>query len=166
MLAMDVSLSMGAKDVDPQPAHRRTARGQDVRQEYPADTRIGIVAFGATASLDAIADPESRGSHRGHRPFPACSAGPRHRQPPLRQPRDTLFPDAGIDLESLVFKGGLTRYAPAPAPGPKPAVEKKEFKPVSPASCTSAVIILLSDGRRTTGSDPPRRRENGGRCAA
>jgi Ca-activated chloride channel family protein len=153
MLAMDVSLSMGAKDVDPNRLTAAQLAAKSFVEEYPADTRIGIVAFGATASLvqtptqnreDLLAAIDrfqlQRGTATGSALYVALA---------------TLFPDAGIDLESLVFKGGLQRYAtPAPRPDPKPAAEKKEFKPVQPGSYTSAAIILLSDGRRTTGPDP------------
>jgi Ca-activated chloride channel family protein len=46
----------------------------------------------------------------------------------------TLFPDAGIDLESLVFKGGLTRYRRArPRQEPKPPSRKRNSSPSSPA---------------------------------
>jgi len=153
MLAMDVSLSMGAKDVDPNRLTAAQAAAKSFVEDYPADTRIGIVAFGATASLvqtptqnreDLLAAIErfqlQRGTATGSALYVALA---------------TLFPDAGIDLESLVFKGGLGRYgAPASRPEVKPKVETKEFKPVPPGSYTSAVIILLSDGRRTTGPDP------------
>jgi len=152
MLAMDVSLSMGAKDVDPNRLTAAQLAAKSFVEEYPADTRIGIVAFGATASLvqspthnreDLLAAIDrfqlQRGTATGSALYVALA---------------TLFPDAGIDLESLVFKGGLTRQsAPLVRPETKPA-EKKEFKPVPPGSYTSAVIILLSDGRRTTGPDP------------
>jgi Ca-activated chloride channel family protein len=153
MLAMDVSLSMGAKDVDPNRLTAAQLAAKSFVEEYPADTRIGIVAFGATASLvqtptqnreDLLAAIDrfqlQRGTATGSALYVALA---------------TLFPDAGIDLESLVFKGGLQRYAtPGPRQDPKPAAEKKEFKPVQPGSYTSAAIILLSDGRRTTGPDP------------
>src|SRR5205814_9415343 len=67
----------------------------------------------------------------------------------------TLFPDADIDLESLVFKGGLSRGGErGKALDKAPRTEKKVFKPVAPGSYTSGVIVLLSDGRRTTGPDP------------
>jgi len=152
MLAMDVSLSMGAKDVDPNRLTAAQLAAKSFVEEYPADTRIGIVAFGATASLvqspthnreDLLAAIDrfqlQRGTATGSALYVALA---------------TLFPDAGIDLESLVFKGGLTRQsAPLVRPETKSA-EKKEFKPVPPGSYTSAVIILLSDGRRTTGPDP------------
>src|SRR5207244_11295258 len=66
----------------------------------------------------------------------------------------TLFPDADIDLESLVFAGGLTRNGARSAKVDKAKSEKKQFAPVAPGSYTSGAIILLSDGRRTTGPDP------------
>jgi Ca-activated chloride channel family protein len=161
MLAMDVSLSMGAKDVDPNRLTAAQAAAKAFVEEYPADTRIGIVSFGATASLvqtptqnreDLLAAIErfqlQRGTATGSALYVSLA---------------TLFPDAGIDLESLVFKGGLTRYGGRGGrPEVKPLEEKKEakkepkkeFTPVPPGSYTSAVIILLSDGRRTTGPDP------------
>jgi len=154
VLAMDVSLSMGAKDVDPNRLTAAQAAAKTFVEEYPSDTRIGIVAFGATASLvqtptqnreDLLAAIErfqlQRGTATGSALYVALA---------------TLFPDAGIDLESLVFKGGLTRYAaPVARPEVKPKTpEEKAFKPVAPGSYGSAVIILLSDGRRTTGPDP------------
>lgn len=154
MLAMDVSLSMGAKDVDPDRLTAAQVAARSFVEEYPGDTRIGIVAFGATASLvqtptrnreDLLAAIDrfqlQRGTATGSALYVALA---------------TLFPDAGIDLESLVFKGGLTRYgAPTARPEVRPTTpEAKAFKPVAPGSYTSAVIILLSDGRRTTGPDP------------
>lgn len=153
ILAMDVSLSMGAKDVEPNRITAAQAAARAFVEEYPPQTRIGIVAFGATASLvqtptqnreDLVAAIDrfqlQRGTATGSALYVSLA---------------TLFPDAGIDLESLVFKGGLSRNAAPPrrvdAP---PKTEKKDSKPVTPGSYTSAVIILLSDGRRTTGPDP------------
>lgn len=153
MLAMDVSLSMGARDIDP---NRLTAAQQAARsfvEERPEDVDVGIVAFGATASLvqpptrskeDLIAAIDrfelQRGTATGSALYVALQ---------------TIFPDAGIDLEQLVFKGGLVpntsgRGRSLDSP-PQPA---KEFKPVPPGSYPSAVVILMSDGRRTTGPDP------------
>jgi Ca-activated chloride channel homolog len=153
ILVMDVSLSMGARDVDPNRITAAQAAAKAFVEDHPKDVRIGIVAFGATASLvqpptqnqeDLLAAIDrfqlQRGTATGSALYVALQ---------------TLFPDAGIDLESLVFKGGLYGN---PARGrsldAKPKPEKKEFKPVAPGSYTSAVIILLSDGRRTTGPDP------------
>jgi len=68
----------------------------------------------------------------------------------------TIFPDAGIDLEAVIF-GSSSPYARRGVsldPPPKPKAPKKEFIPVPPGSYASAAVILLSDGRRTTGPDP------------
>ena len=155
VLAIDVSLSMGAKDVDPNRLTAAQAAAKAFVEESSPETRIGIVAFGATASLvqpptqnreDLVAAIQrfqlQRGTATGSALYVAIA---------------TLFPDAGIDLESLVFKGGLSRNA-TPASRPeaktKAKTENKETKPIAPGSYTSGVIILLSDGRRTTGPDP------------
>jgi Ca-activated chloride channel homolog len=62
----------------------------------------------------------------------------------------TLFPDAGIDLESM--QSGRERQRGASIDNEKKA--KKEFTPVAPGSYPSAAIIMLTDGQRTTGVDP------------
>ena len=153
ILAMDVSLSMSARDVEPNRLTAAQTAAKAFVQDRPDDVDIGIVAFGATASLvqpptrnrdDLLAAIErfqlQRGTATGSALYVALQ---------------TLFPDAGIDLEALVFKGGLSpngaRGRPLEA---APKTEKKAFKPVAPGSYTSGVIILLSDGRRTTGPDP------------
>jgi Ca-activated chloride channel family protein len=153
ILAMDVSLSMSARDVEPNRLTAAQTAAKAFVQDRPEDVDIGIVAFGATASLvqpptrnrdDLLAAIErfqlQRGTATGSALYVALQ---------------TLFPDAGIDLEALVFKGGLSpngaRGRPLEA---APKTEKKAFKPVAPGSYTSGVIILLSDGRRTTGPDP------------
>jgi Ca-activated chloride channel homolog len=153
VLAMDVSLSMGARDVDPNRLTAAQVAAKSFVEDCPDDIVIGIVAFGGTAALvqpptrsrdDLLAAIDrftlQRGTATGSALYVALQ---------------TLFPDAGIDLEELVFKGGLVpnggrgRSLDAPA---KP--EKKAFKPVAPGSYTSGVIVLMSDGRRTTGPDP------------
>jgi Ca-activated chloride channel family protein len=153
VLAMDVSLSMGARDVDPNRIIAAQAAARSFVEDCPDDLLIGIVAFGGTAALvqpptrnrdDLLAAIDrfelQRGTATGSALYVALQ---------------TLFPDAGIDLEELIFKGGLVpngaRGRSLDAP-PKP--EKKALKPVAPGSYTSGVIILMSDGRRTTGPDP------------
>jgi len=153
VLVMDVSLSMGATDVDPNRMTAAQAAAKSFIEEHPPDVRIGIVAFGATASLvqpptqnreDLLAAIDrfqlQRGTATGSALYVALA---------------TLFPDAGIDLESLVFNGGLSRNnTRGNRIDTTPKAEKKEFKPVAPGSYTSGAIILLSDGRRTTGPNP------------
>jgi len=63
----------------------------------------------------------------------------------------TLFPDEGIDLESMVLGSRQSWRTNKP---PEKKAEKKEVKSVPPGSNTSSAIVLLTDGRRTTGPDP------------
>jgi Ca-activated chloride channel family protein len=154
ILAIDVSLSMGATDVDPNRMTAAQIAAKSFVEERPPNARIGIVAFGGNAALvqpptddkekllEAIDRFElQRGTATGSALYVALA---------------TLFPDAGIDLDSLTFPGGFyggagraRRLEPA-----KPKAEPKPFKPVAPGSNTNSVIILMSDGRRTTGPDP------------
>jgi Ca-activated chloride channel family protein len=153
VLAMDVSLSMGARDVDPNRLTAAQAAAKSFVDERPDDIDIAIVAFGGTAALvqpptrsreDLLAAIErfqlQRGTATGSALYVALQ---------------TLFPDAGIDLESLVFRGGLLPNAGrGRSLDAQPKPEKKPLRPVAPGSYKSGVIILMSDGRRTTGPDP------------
>jgi Ca-activated chloride channel family protein len=125
MLAMDVSLSMGAKDVDP---NRLTARRSPRRRSsrtIPRKRRIGIVAFGATGFARAVPDAQPRGSDAAIDRFQlqrGTATGSA-----LYVALATLFPRCGIDLESLVFKGGLSRPSqPLARPEPKAPDAEKE----------------------------------------
>ncbi|MDQ2916897.1 MAG: VWA domain-containing protein [Casimicrobiaceae bacterium] len=153
ILVIDVSLSMGATDVDPNRITAAQAAAKAFVEERPPNARIGIVAFGANAALvqPPTEDKESllaaidrfelqRGTATGSALYVALA---------------TLFPDAGIDLESLTFPGGFYGGAGrARRLDPKSKPEPKAFTPVPPGSNTTSVIILMSDGRRTTGPDP------------
>jgi Ca-activated chloride channel homolog len=153
IMAMDVSLSMGAQDVDPNRITAAQIAAKQFVEQRPADVRIGIVAFGATATLvqpptqnqeDLLAAIDRFQLQRGTATGSA-----------LYVSLQTLFPDADIDLESLVFNGGLrSNGARGRALDAQPKTTKKALTPVPPGSYPSAVIVLLSDGRRTTGPDP------------
>ena len=56
----------------------------------------------------------------------------------------TIFPDAGIDVSSLIYGRNAPRGMPLDQAG---KADKPEFKPVPPGSYTSAAIILLTDGQ-------------------
>ena len=153
ILAIDVSLSMGATDVDPNRLTAAQVAAKAFVDERPANARIGIVAFGGNAALvQAPTDDKGklleaidrfelqRGTATGSALYVALA---------------TLFPDAGIDIEALTFPGGF--YTPSSRGRRVEPVRKadaKPFTPVPPGSNTNQVIILMSDGRRTTGPDP------------
>jgi Ca-activated chloride channel family protein len=156
VLAMDVSLSMRATDVQP---NRITAAQEAAREfvkQIPSNVKVGIVAFGGTAAVvqnpthDREALVEAIDRFQLQRGTATGSA--------LLLSLATLFPDHGIDLEQHIFGRNFgSRDANAnrnvPIDRPK-AVEKKEWTPVPPGSYSNGAIILLSDGRRTTGPDP------------
>jgi Ca-activated chloride channel family protein len=161
MLAVDVSLSMRANDVEP----TRILAAQDAARafigEQPPNVKIGIVAFGGTASLvqaptsdrdELIAAVDRFQLQRATATGSAIAVA-----------LSTLFPNDGIDLQSMVFGKDFARHGqPADrsgSAGPRPLqpaqpAQRRDFQPVPPGSYESAVIILLSDGRRTTGPDP------------
>jgi Ca-activated chloride channel family protein len=155
VLAMDVSRSMRATDVEPNRLSASQAAAKSFIEDMPRNVRIGIVSFAGTASVvqtptdnrdDLIAAIDRFQLQRGT----ATGSG-------IILSLSVLFPDAGIDLESAVFDRAFSRWGGGAAPIDRPRrdkPEKKDFKPVAPGSYTSGLIILLSDGRRTTGPDP------------
>ena len=155
ILAMDVSRSMRAADVQP---NRLTAAQAAARRSSKTSR-----ATCGSASCRSPAPPRSC-SRRRENGRPAC--GDRSLPAAARDGNGSgllvslaqLLPDAGIDLESLVFDSAFSRYGGGAASLDKPRRDKnapkKEHVAVAPGSFTSGAIILLSDGRRTTGPDP------------
>jgi Ca-activated chloride channel homolog len=148
ILAMDVSGSMRAKDVEP----NRLVAAQQAAKAFVADlprgVRVGVVSFAGTAAVvqpptqnreDILAAIDRFQLQRGT----AIGSG-------IILSLATIFPDAGIDVSDSIYGRDARRSLPLD-PGRKP--EKNEFTPVPPGSYTSAAIILLTDGQRTTGPD-------------
>jgi len=148
ILAMDVSGSMRATDVQPNRLAASQAAAKAFVAEQPSTTRIGVVEFAATASLvqtptrnreDIIASIDRFQLQRGT----AIGSG-------IIVSLATLFPDAGIDVSKLIYGREARRFIPR---NQAREAEKKDFKPVPPGSYNSGAIILLTDGQRTTGPD-------------
>ncbi|HKW79700.1 MAG TPA: VWA domain-containing protein [Casimicrobiaceae bacterium] len=153
ILAIDVSLSMRASDVKPSRMVAAQTAAKAFVQEQPADVRVGIVSFAGTASVvqppthnrDDLIAAIDRFELQRHT---AIGSG-------IIVSLATLFPEEGIDLESLLFGPSSTglpmgKSLDRPAGGDG---ARKPFKPVPPGSNGSSAIILLTDGRRTTGPD-------------
>jgi Ca-activated chloride channel homolog len=152
VLAIDVSLSMRLTDVEPS----RIAAAQEAAKTFvaaqPPDVRIGIVSFAGTALLvqsptqnrDELIGAIERLDLQRHT---AIGSG-------LIMALATIFPDAGIDLETMIFGAGSRDAKRGVALENAGKTDPKPFTPVPPGSYASAAIILLSDGRRTTGPDP------------
>jgi len=144
ILAMDISGSMRATDVEP---NRLVAAQNAAKQfvaEQPENVRIGVVAFAGTATVaqaptrnreDVVAAIDRFQLQRAT----AIGSG-------IIVSLAAIFPDQGIDVGTLTYGAETPRRGEKTAP-PQPP------NPVAPGSYSSAVIILLTDGQRTTGPD-------------
>jgi Ca-activated chloride channel family protein len=143
ILAMDISGSMRATDVEP---NRLVAAQNAAKQfvaEQPENVRVGVVAFAGTATVaqaptrnreDVIAAIDRFQLQR------ATAIGSA-----IIVSLATIFPNEGIDIGALTYGPDISKKSEKTA---APAQ-----KPVPPGSYASAVIILLTDGQRTTGPD-------------
>jgi Ca-activated chloride channel homolog len=154
ILAIDVSGSMRATDVQPNRLAAAQAAAKSFVAEQPRTTRIGVVSFAGTAAVvqaptlsreDVVAAIDRFQLQRGT----AVGSG-------LLVSLKTIFPDAEFDLRSTNPRrdaaGESRRAGSVLDPSRDPA--KAPPKPVPPGSYGSAVIILLTDGQTTAGPDP------------
>jgi Ca-activated chloride channel family protein len=148
MLAMDVSGSMRAQDVQPSRIVAAQEAAKQFLKELPRHVRVGIVAFAGSAQVaqlptvsrdDLVTAIDRFQLQRGT----ATGNG-------IMLSLATLFPDDGIDIAALSMRGG-PRGTSIEQAGKE---TKKDFTPVAPGSYSSAAIIMLTDGQRTTGVDP------------
>jgi Ca-activated chloride channel family protein len=148
ILAMDVSGSMRAADVQP----NRLVAAQNAAKafigELPRHVKVGIVAFAGSAQVAQLPTTNRDDLVTAIDRFQLQRATATGNAIVISLA--TLFPDAGIDLASL--QGGRERQRGFAIDGERK--EKKEFTPVAPGSYTSAAVIMLTDGQRTTGVDP------------
>ena len=135
ILALDVSASMSASDVEPTRLEAAQAAAREFVARQPRSTRIGIVAFAGSAALvqppttnrtDILAAIE----HLQLQHATAVGSG-------LLVSLKALFPQQDFEV--------LPRRMQKPDPG---------FRPVAPGSYTAGAIVLLTDGQTTTGPDP------------
>jgi Ca-activated chloride channel family protein len=139
ILAMDVSGSMRATDVEPNRLAAAQAAAKAFIAEQPSSVKIGIVAFAGTATVaqaptrnkeDLVAAIDRFQLQR------ATAIGSA-----IIVSMATLFPDGGYDVASFTYERQAQR------------IPKSDFRPMPPGSYASAVIILLTDGQRTAGPD-------------
>ena len=149
MLAMDVSGSMRASDVEPDRITAAQNAAKAFIAELPRHVRVGIVAFAGSAQLaqlptqsheDLVKAIDSFQLQRGT----ATGNG-------IMLALATLFPNAGIDIAALGERQAMRPRSLDEVTRQDPA---KTFTPVAPGSYNSAAIIMLTDGQRTTGVDP------------
>jgi Ca-activated chloride channel family protein len=137
ILAMDVSGSMRATDVEPTRLAAAQVAAKQFIAEVPDSVKVGIVAFAGTATVaqaptrnreDLVAAIDRFQLQR------ATAIGSA-----IIVSMATLFPDGGYDVAAFAYD---KRKRP-----------QANFKPMPPGSYASAVIILLTDGQRTAGPD-------------
>jgi Ca-activated chloride channel family protein len=145
MLAVDTSGSMRATDIKPNRLRAAQDAARTFVENQPRHTRIGLVTIAGGASVvqsptdnredlfQAIGRMQlQRGTALGSGIYIALAA---------------LLPDAGINLEHLVYGKPNWNW-------PNPGAQEKEKQPVAPGSNRSAAIVLLTDGEYNTGPDP------------
>jgi Ca-activated chloride channel family protein len=152
ILAMDVSGSMRAVDVQP----TRLAAAQEAARAFindqPRNVKIGIVSFAGTAAVvqaptdnkeDLLAAIDRFQLQRAT----AIGSG-------ILVSLKAIFPDVEFDLRASnprVQTSDTGKGMPIDRAKTPP---KEGEKPVAPGSYQSAAIILLTDGQTTTGPDP------------
>ncbi|HEX4105985.1 MAG TPA: VWA domain-containing protein [Rhizomicrobium sp.] len=166
ILAMDVSGSMRATDVNPSRVEAAQAAAKQYIKSQPKDVVIGIVAFAATAFLvqsptvdhtalfNAIDHFElQRGTAVGSGILTAMSSIFPRENFPIANYYSGGF---GNGSGGFGFGGGdrFNRFGGRALGDRGPAGPPKKHVPVEPGSYKNAVIILLTDGQTNAGYDP------------
>ena len=150
LLAMDVSGSMRARDVEPSRIEASKAAAKTFIRDQPRDVRIGIVAFSGAAFLvqapttdrDELTEAIDRFElQRGT----ATGSG-------ILVALQTLFP--GEEFEVAQPEWAREEAWGGAALGQAPAEPKPKPEPVPPGSYQSGLIVVMTDGATTAGPDP------------
>lgn len=166
MLAMDVSGSMRATDVNPSRIEAAQAAAKQYITSQPKDVVIGIVAFAATAFLvqGPTVDHNALFNAIDHFQLQrgtAVGSG-------ILMSLSSIFPREDFPIANYYsggfgngsggfgFGGGdrFNRYAGRALGDRGPGGPPKKHVPVEPGSYKNAVIILLTDGQTNAGYDP------------
>ncbi|GMU71167.1 MAG: VWA domain-containing protein [Burkholderiales bacterium] len=155
VLAIDVSLSMRANDIEPSRIEAAQAAAKAFVKAQPGDVRLALVSFAGSAAIlqpptrnrDDLVTAIDRLELQRHT---AIGTG-------ILTSLVAIFPEQADELAAANVPSGAMRAfneAQGRSLDEKPAAPKSAFVPVRPGSNKSAAIILLTDGRRTTGPDP------------
>ncbi|HYE40390.1 MAG TPA: VWA domain-containing protein [Ramlibacter sp.] len=152
ILAMDVSGSMRAEDVEPNRMAAAQAAARDFIAAQPPSTRVGVVTFAGTAALvqppthskeDVLAAIDRFNFQRAT----AVGSG-------ILVALQAIFPDLEVDLGASDPRPSSANEQRTGRSLDAGGAAKPPPEPVEPGSYKSAAIILLTDGQTTTGPDP------------
>ena len=153
ILAMDVSGSMRADDVNPTRITAAQRAAEQFVKDRPREVKIGLVAFSGGAFL--VQAPTADNSELDQaieslRPERMTAIGSA-----VLTSLQTIFPDQRFDTMLPGF-GGDEFYLGTPLENSqrKKPTPPKRPPPVEPGSYRSAAIILMTDGKSTMGPDP------------
>ncbi len=152
ILAIDVSGSMRAEDVQPNRLAAAQAAARQFVGDQPSGTKVGIVAFAGTA---ALVQPPTRARDEllaaidrlDLQRATAIGSG-------ILVSLKGIFPDAEFDLRSSNPRIARGRSGGAAPLDQRRDAAKPQAQSGPPGSYASAAIILLTDGVTTTGPDP------------
>lgn len=130
ILAIDVSRSMLARDVEPSRIEAAQAAAREFIGELPSNIRVGLVTFAGQAQV---------AQHVTDRREDLLAAIDRFQLQRATATGSGLL----LALKTLLPQASWEHDDPTLVPPPKP-----------PGSYTGGAIVLLSDGRRTNGPDP------------
>lgn len=155
VLAIDVSLSMRANDIEPSRIEAAQEAAKAFVKAQPSDVRVALVSFAGSA---AVVQPPTRNredlvaaiDRLELQRHTAIGTG-------ILTSLAAIFPEQAGELTAANVPGGMARAineSQGRSLDAAPPSPKKAFVPVPPGSNQTAAIILLTDGRRTTGPDP------------
>lgn len=148
ILAIDVSGSMRASDVQPNRLVAAQTAAKAFLKTLPRDVKVGLVAFAGSAQVAQLPTVNREDLVTAIDRFQLQRATATGNAIVISLA--TLFPNAGIELQQLSFDRAHLAGRPLDQAPPT----QREFIPVPPGSYTSAAIIMLTDGQRTTGVEP------------
>ena len=146
ILAIDVSASMRATDVQPSRIDAAQRAAKAFVAAMPKTVRIGIVSFAGSA---AVVQGPTLDHQEIEDAIDRLGLGPRtNLYGGIALSLATMFPEDGVELEHFTDARTSSQFFD------KPHAERSRPGSVEPGSYRSGAIVLLTDGQRTMGGDP------------
>ncbi|MGH6828969.1 MAG: VWA domain-containing protein [Rhizomicrobium sp.] len=163
MLAMDVSGSMRASDVNPTRISAAQMAAKNFINDRPSNVKIGVVAFSGAAfvvqppTIDTAKLDEAIDSLTPERMTAIGAAVLTSLQTIFPQVHfDTMLPGFGGEefTAGLGNNNATSASVPLSTDSANKPKDAAKIPPVEPGSYKSAAIILMTDGKNTDGPDP------------